>query len=134
MRSLCRPSRGKITSKTASLTYPPGTQDKVVSKLRNTTVPVITCKDCRILENSNIIHSSFLEKSLNGHIGCCTSCLTDNVVYIINCLKYKSQYMGETKRCIKARMYEHLSTIEHFRPGKQSTPVTQHFKMFCQTC
>ena len=53
------------------------------------------------------------------------------VVYSIKCLKCQTQYVGETKRQIKKRMYEHLHTINNY--GKiQPTPVSEHFNIECK--
>ena len=79
----------------AKLTYPPVEEDKAVFYLKNTTCPTITCRYCRILEESDTITSSFLEKSWKKRVGCHTSGLTDNMVYLIICLKCKSQYIGK---------------------------------------
>ena len=49
-----------------------------------------------------------------------------NVIYIINCNKCGLQYVGETKRPIRNRKYEHFSSVQKFQQDK-STPVSRHF-------
>ena len=63
--------------------YPPE-EEVLTPKLRNTcmTCPTITCQYCKYLDKSDSVHSSFLEKTWKGSIGCRISCLTDNVVYM----------------------------------------------------
>ena len=100
------------------LVYPPEKKETNVSQLRNTTCPMITCKYYKYFDKSERAHSSFLDKTWKGRIGCHISCLTDNVVYMINCLKWWSQYVGETKWCLRARMYEHIWSIETFNTSK----------------
>jgi len=54
------------------------------------------------------------------------NCETSNVVYLVECIKCKSQYVGQTGREFKARMKENLGYI---RNKKISEPTGQHFKL-----
>ena len=54
------------------------------------------------------------------------TCELSNVIYIINCNQCGLQYIGETKRPIRNRMYEHYSSVQKFIAEK-STPVSRHF-------
>ena len=54
------------------------------------------------------------------------TCELSNVIYIITCNKCGLQYIGETKRPFRNRMYEHQSSVQKFQPEK-STPVSRHF-------
>ena len=54
------------------------------------------------------------------------TCELSNVIYIINCNKCGRQYVGETKRPIRNRMYEHYNSVQKFQSEK-STPVCRHF-------
>ena len=59
--------------------------------------------------------------------------LLQDVVHLITCLKCSTQYMGETKRELRKRMYEHLYSIEKFgQQGVQTTPVSEHFNINCK--
>jgi hypothetical protein len=51
----------------------------------------------------------------------------------MTCLKCLSQYVGETLRPLKKRMYEHMRTINNFgQTGIQATPVSEHFNIICK--
>ena len=54
------------------------------------------------------------------------TCELSNVFYIINCNKCGLQYVGETKRPIRNRMYEHYNSVQKLQSEK-STPVSRHF-------
>ena len=53
-------------------------------------------------------------------------CELSNVIYIINCNECGFQYIGETKRPIRQRMYEHHRSVQKFN-AINSTPVSKHF-------
>jgi hypothetical protein len=53
------------------------------------------------------------------------SCELKNVIYCITCKKCKAQYIGETCRPIRQRIYEHLYSITKQDP--KQTPVSRHF-------
>ena len=100
---------------------------------KNTTCGTITCKYCKCLVHKNYIKSSALDLDFKPRILCKTSCLTPNVIYVITCQKCMSQYVGETKRQLRRRMYEHLKSIqEHGNAHAQSTPVSLHFNTICK--
>ena len=54
------------------------------------------------------------------------TCELINVIYIINCNKCGLQYIGETKRPFRNRIYKHLNSVQTFQHEK-STPVSRHF-------
>ena len=54
------------------------------------------------------------------------TCELNNAIYIIRCNKCGLQYIGETKRPFRNRMYEHQTSVQKFQPEK-STPVSRHF-------
>ena len=54
------------------------------------------------------------------------TCELSNVIYMINCNQCGLQYIGEIKRLIRNRMYEHYDSVQKFQPEK-STPVSRHF-------
>ena len=116
----------------AKLTYPPEEQTpSKFPKLKNTTCPTITCRYCKLLHKEKMITSSFLNSKLTTRVNCRISCLTNNVIYCITCLKCSAQYVGETKRQLKKCMYEHLRSIDCFHKV-QPTPVSEHFKLECK--
>ena len=79
------------------------------------------CNQCQFITENNTITSSVTGKVHNviGEI----SCNTRNIIYIITCQKCTKQYIGETKRELKKRIYEHIYTIRSHKP----TPVSEHF-------
>ena len=109
-------------------TYP-ATPKSALPTPKNTTCGTIICKYCKMLVKSEKIKSATLDIEFKNRILCNTSCQTTNVIYVITCLKCQSQYVSETKRQIKRRMYEHLKTIqEHGNQHSQPTPVSTHIK------
>ena len=128
-----RPKNLKDLLVKARIEYPPVDHHKEVYQLKHTTCPKITCRYCKILDKSWKIKSTLTETTHKVRIGCRISCLTPNVVYTLTCLKCKSQYVGETKRPIRKRIYEHVRSIELFgKAGIQATPVSEHFNKICK--
>ena len=129
-----RPRNLKDMLVKATTQYPPPTplEKPEVIPLRNTTCPKITCVYCKYLDKNKTATSSVLGITLKCKVYCRISCLTPNVVYLITCLKCNLQYVGETKRPLQKRIYEHMRTINKFgSPGIQSTPVSEHFNNNC---
>ena len=117
----------------AKIEYPPSINEKRMYKLRNTTCPVITCKYCKYIRKDQSVQSSFMCAPYKTRVECRISCLTTNVVYCITCQKCKTQYVGETKRQLKRRMYEHLRQIDKYGQfNVQTTPVSEHFNQVCK--
>ena len=56
------------------------------------------------------------------------TCELSNVIYMINCNQCGLQYIGETKRPIRNRMYEHYSS----RKGHSSLKALHTEKSFCE--
>ena len=54
------------------------------------------------------------------------TCELSNVIYMINCNLCGLQYIGETKRPIRNRMYEHFNSVQKYQADK-ATPVSRHF-------
>ena len=122
--------RDKLVSATCN--YPPALRAQP-HKPKNTTCATITCRYCVMMNKNETIKSSFLDITYQAKLLCRVSCLSTNVIYLITCLKCECQYVGETKRQLRRRMYEHLKTIqEHGKPGTLSTPVSSHFNMMCK--
>jgi hypothetical protein len=117
----------------AKLEYPPSNVGKQIYRVKNTTCPIITCRYCRIMNFDQRTKSSFQQKYYPVRLDCRISCRTVNVIYSITCLKCYSQYVGETKRQIRKRIYEHVRTIDNFgTKGIHNTPVSEHFNIQCK--
>jgi hypothetical protein len=57
-----------------------------------------------------------------------STCNSSNVIYIIFCIKCKSFYVGQTSRCIKIRIMEHVSRVKSYKNFKINTSeVGFHF-------
>lgn len=55
------------------------------------------------------------------------TCDTQGAIYLIVCKRCHIRYVGETSRCLKERMKEHISHI----CNKYPTPVSSHFSSAC---
>jgi hypothetical protein len=55
------------------------------------------------------------------------SCELSNLIYLITCKKCGIQYIGETGRKLRDRLYEHLYSIRN--KDRISTPVSEHFSL-----
>lgn len=53
------------------------------------------------------------------------SCTTQNIIYLITCKKCHIQYVGETSRSLKDRLYNHISCIKN----KIDNPIGSHFNL-----
>ena len=109
----------------AKLTFPLVQEENAV--FSKTPRPIITCRFCKVLDKSDLIISYFLAKSWKKWVGCRISCLTDNVIYLIICLKCRSQYIGETRCKLRQSMYEHIQFVQSYGTRKQATPISLHF-------
>ncbi|OCU02647.1 hypothetical protein XELAEV_18008411mg [Xenopus laevis] len=74
-----------------------------------------------------IVHRSLQDPAENGTSPCLQkSCKSDNVVYLIMCLKCPTTglYVGETGQTLRQRMNSHRFNI---KPGNTDAPVAAHF-------
>lgn len=53
------------------------------------------------------------------------NCDSNNVIYMIECKECNKQYIGQTKRSLRRRIYEHLGDIRHHLIRK--TSISSHF-------
>jgi len=79
--------------------------------------------NCKFCQNHGIAKSSFSFKGGAKVIAQNLNCSTQNVIYIIDCLKCNQKYVGETSQSIKKRFSAHLSQIRL----KYESPVSNHF-------
>ena len=54
------------------------------------------------------------------------TCELSNLIYLITCKKCGLQYVGETKRPFRQRMYEHTRSVIADQENRH-TPVSRHF-------
>ena len=86
----------------------------------------INCKVCSYSSKSNTIKI----KNYILPILCSSSCSSKNFIYIINCNICKTFYIGQSKRSVKERLYEHIYSINSHLPFKyNNTTVSNHFNL-----
>jgi hypothetical protein len=83
--------------------------------------PCGECNQCKYIKATTTITSTTTGSTHNivGQI----TCNTRNLIYLVTCQKCSKQYVGETKRHLKKRIYEHIYSIRNNKP----TPIAQHF-------
>lgn len=82
----------------------------------------LSCNPCENIICTNKITSSNT-KNVYQILGDNT-CLTKNTVYVIHCLVYLHQYVGETGHTVNERISEHKRDIRYRR---KTSPVAKHF-------
>ena len=80
------------------------------------------CKYCPLLDKSGRIRNHVKLRFETMRKICCQS---NNIIYALQCRETKNFYVGQTKRKIMTRVYEHLSDI---RKNKDTT-VARHFNL-----
>lgn len=81
-----------------------------------------TCRVCPLLNRTGKI------KPKHSRDKCSTkynvNCMSSNLIYCIKCKKCKKQYVAQTKRTLKERINEHITSVkrEHLK-----TEVSRHF-------
>ena len=112
------------------ITYSP----KLPTNTKNTSPPVCTrlgkCTYCPKLHKEYSFISSHTHKKEHLYKNLPPKprlkCELYNVIYLIHCMKCQKQYIGETGRPIKNRIYEHIASVKN---NKKTliTPVSKHF-------
>ena len=80
-------------------------------------------------------HTSATHKCINLPKNTCLTCEIINIEYLIECTKCGKQYIGETGRAFRQRMYEHIASVKnHLTPQSQNiftqTTTLMHMR-FC---
>lgn len=83
-----------------------------------------SCKICPFIQTSPRVNGYIQRRTFlaNRPAGC--SCSTKGIIYVITCTKCGMQYVGMTKRSLKARISEHLRNIKNKR---KDTFLYKHF-------
>ena len=84
----------------------------------------INCQYCTKLNKSGNIIDPFSRRSYNTIRN--ATCLSQNLIYCIKCTKCNILYVGQTKRQLNKRMYEHFRDI---RKGDQNKALGRHFSL-----
>ena len=84
------------------------------------------CTYCPQIKKINTVQCNFKKKSFHlKDLPKNITCELSNVIYLISCRKCHKQYVGETSRAFRKRMYKHKFSVQ--KEG-QITPVSRHFK------
>ena len=81
-----------------------------------------TCRYCKLLNKSGTISCQITNEKFTTMMN--ISCRSSNVIYCISCKICGKQYVGQTLRRIRDRIYEHLRDIELSNHEKM---VGKHF-------
>ena len=82
------------------------------------------CQYCTKLNKSGNIIDPFSKRSYNTIRN--ATCLSQNLIYCIKCTQCNILYVGQTKRQLNKRIYEHFRDI---RNGDQSKTLGHHFSL-----
>ena len=110
----------------AKVTFP--TPDKVRKQGPKVCWRLGKCKYCPLITRSNETPCTFRHITVKGrnlpprHS---FTCEMSNIVYCITCRKCKKQYIGETGRPFRHRIYEHKRSVSN--TNDIITPVSKHF-------
>ena len=66
-----------------------------------------TCKTCKMIQCTHKFRSTFTKEEFI--IKCIATCQTNNIIYLLECAICGLQYIGQTRRPLKERMYNHRS-------------------------
>ena len=77
------------------------------------------CQCCLFLDEKSHFSNDDFDFSIFGGL----NCLSKNIIYIIECKACGDKYVGETGRCLKDRVFNHISDIRRNING----PVSRHF-------
>ena len=80
------------------------------------------CRYCKTLDVTGKITDPFSKRSYITRYN--VTCLSQNLVYAIQCTRCSHIYVGQTKRQLKKRLYEHFRDIETANTNKS---LGQHF-------
>ena len=69
------------------------------------------CNVCPYVTKSKTFTSN--QSKQNFELKGLFTCATTGVIYLVNCLSCKKQYVGQTRRDFHRRMMEHLNSIFH---------------------
>ena len=119
--------RNILTSSTIS--YPPQVITQKGNRPNTTCTRLGKCTYCPRIKKVESIVSSYTKKTYkcrNLPSKVYLTCELSNLIYLITCKKCGLQYVGETKRPFRNRIYEHTRSIA-LDQELRSTPVSRHF-------
>ena len=80
------------------------------------------CRHCPVLDRTGWIRSHSTGRKYRTQTR--ISCMSSNLIYLIQCQLCNMQYVGQTRNKILTRLNQHYSTIR----AAQETPVSRHFR------
>lgn len=83
------------------------------------------CLTCKHHARSTVTRFSSSTFGSSHHVTGTLTCKTNNIVYLISCVRCNIQYVGETSRCLSERLTDHRSNIKN----KKKTPIAIHFNL-----
>ena len=109
------------------ISFPPSLPSSVTEKPKVCT-RLGKCTYCPKLTKISMFtshHTGKQHKCINLHSKPLITCEISNIVYLIQCTKCGKQYIGETGRPFRNRIYEHIASVKNNK--KTETPVSKHF-------
>ena len=108
----------------------PHTEIASLPKLRHETTAISSCRQCNCstCKNHLLTTSTFRGTRKNRNtfrIRHKLSRQSQNIIYLITCLKCKKQYVGQTSNQLNTRINQHRSNIFN----KKSTYIAKHFNL-----
>ena len=89
------------------------------------------CTYCPKLHKINLFKSHHIgntgNKCLNLPRPLWLTCEITNIIYLIECTKCGMQYIGETGRVFRQRIYKHIASVK--KRKNFETPVSKHFHL-----
>ena len=87
------------------------------------------CFENNCLVCSYINHAGSIESATNGEIFTSLSnacCKIRNLVYVIDCGYCRMQYVGQTQRTLRQRIFEHINDVSHGRQTSLAEHINGH--------
>ena len=85
------------------------------------------CPYCEDINDSSIVTSNTTKFSFKIREN--LTCNDNHLIYLIECRECCKQYIGQTKRSLRRRIYEHVNDIRNH--PKRPTSVSAHFNTSC---
>ena len=80
------------------------------------------CNICPYVNTCKLVKSTYTEKVV--HLSREYNCQSKNLVYLVQCLKCKDHYIGETKNTLKCRFSHHIGYVQR---NDQRQATGRHF-------
>ena len=119
--------RDILTSST--ICYPPEIKPNSQKGIITSCTRLGRCTYCPRIKKVDKITSFYSKKTYlckNLPSKACITCELSNLIYLISCKKCGLQYVGETKRPFRSRIYEHTRSVL-IDDENRSTPVSRHY-------